>query len=246
MPGSRDSIAEPNVVLNTITAEAFADACDYLEKADDFDQAVEELTRKNFTEHRKIIFEGNGYSEDWVREAERRGLPNITCMADAIGELTTEKTRNMYKRFGVFSDTELESRAEVKYELYSKTINIEAKAMINIVNKQIIPAVIGMTTKLADSVNAVRAAGVDEVSVQTALLQETSALLVKVRNDNQRLAEVDVKAQAMEPGMEQAKFYHDQVCKVMEELRASVDRLENISDKDSWPMPSYGDLLFEV
>lgn len=246
MPGSRDSIGEPNVVLNTITAEAFAEASDILEKAEDLDRAIEEVTRDNLTRHQRIIFEGNGYSEEWVREAARRGLPNIECMVDAIGELLTDKTVGMYEKFGVFSRKELESRAEVKYENYAKTINIEAKAMINIVNKQIIPAVIRMTRRLAETIVALKQAGMNEYSVQSEMLQETSELLVRMKKSQEKLLAADQKAQAMEAGQKQAKYYYDEVFPVMTELRTSVDRLENICAKDLWPMPSYGDLLFEV
>ena len=177
MVGSRDSIAEPNTVLNAITAEAFADACDVLEKADNFDEAVHDLIKKNFSEHQRIIFNGNGYSDAWVEEAARRGLPNLKSMVEAIPELVSEKNVSMFERFHIFSRTELESRVEVKYENYAKTINIEAKSMINIASKQIIPAVIEYTKTLADSIIAVKQAGVEEVSVQTELLQKTSALL---------------------------------------------------------------------
>ena len=246
MIGSQDSIAEPNVVLNTIVAEAFSDACDVLENADSFPQAVHDLIKKNFTEHERIIFNGDGYSDEWVKEAARRGLPNITCEVDAIPELVTEQTVNMYEKFHVFTRTELESRAEIKYENYAKTINIEAKAMINIASKRLIPAVIRYTTGLADSINAVRAAGVDEVTVQTELLQRTSSLLRESMNALHALSEVDAQANTMARGRDQAKFCHDRVTPAMEALRKPIDELEQIVDKSLWPMPSYGDLLFEV
>ena len=142
MVGSRDSVASPNVVLNTIVAEAFSEASDYLEQADNFDAAVHELISKYATEHQRIVFNGNGYSEEWVKEAERRGLPNITSMVESIEYLTTEDTVNMFERFDVFSRAELESRAEIKYETYAKVINIESRSMIDIASKHIIPAVI--------------------------------------------------------------------------------------------------------
>ena len=246
MVGSQDSIAEPNVVLNTIVAEAFSDACDILEKADQFQLAVHDLIKKNFTEHERIIFNGDGYSDEWVKEAARRGLPNITCEVDAIPELVTEQTIRMYEKFHVFTRTELESRAEIKYENYAKTINIEAKAMINITSKRLIPAVVRYTTVLADSINAVRAAGVDEVSVQTELLQKTSTLLRESMNALRALSEVDGQANTMARGRDQAKFCHDKVTPAMEALRRPIDELEQIVDKSLWPMPSYGDLLFEV
>ena len=246
MVGSRDSIAGPNIVLNTIVAEAFSDACDILEKAEDFDEAVHDLIKKNFSEHQRIIFNGNGYSDEWVAEAERRGLPNIRSMVEAIPELTKKESVKMFEKFGVFTKAELESREEVKYENYTKTINIEAKTMIDMASKQIIPAVVKYTKVLADSINAVKAAGVNEVTVQKKLLQETSALLKQTQKSLNALIEAEAKANAMEEGKRQAKFYHEKVVMAMEELRVPVDELEMIVDKEMWPMPSYGDLIFEV
>lgn len=246
MVGSRDSIGSPNTVLNTIVAEAFCDACDELEAADDFATAVHNLIKKNLSEHQRVIFNGNGYSDEWVEEAERRGLPNIKSMVEAIPELTKEENVVMFEKFGVFTKAELESRAEVKYENYAKTINIEAKAMIDIAAKQIVPAVIKYAKSLADSVNAIKAAGVEEVSVETELLAETSALLKETQVALKKLIDTDAKACGMEDGAAQAAFYHDEVMKAMSELRAPVDKLEMIVDKEMWPMPSYGDLIFEV
>ncbi len=245
MVGSRDSIASPNIVLNTIVAEAFADACDALEKADNFDEAVHDLIKQYAREHQRIVFNGNGYSEEWVEEAARRGLPNIKSMVDAIPALVTDKAINLFGRFGVFTKAELESRVEIKYETYAKAINIEARSMVDIASKQIIPAVIKYTKSLADTVNAVTAAGA-EASVQTGLLNETSALLSDTKAALAKLTDVIAQAAEMEEGAGQARFFHDTVMPAMAELRAPVDKLEMIVDKEMWPMPSYGDLLFEV
>lgn len=245
MVGSRDSIAGPNVVLNTIVAEAFAEACDILENAEDFDKAVHDLIKQYATEHQRIIFNGNGYSDAWVEEAERRGLPNIKSMVDAIPSLTTDKAVKLFEKFHVFTKAELESRAEIKYENYAKAINIEAKTMIDMASKQIIPAIIKYTKELADTVNAVKAAGAD-ASVQAELLNEISGLLAETKKALSHLIEVTEEAGAMEEGRDQAVFYHDVVFTSMDALRAPVDKLEMIVDKEAWPMPSYGDLMFEV
>ena len=245
MVGSRDSIAGPNVVLNTIVAEAFSEACDVLEKADNFDEAVHDLIKKYATEHQRIVFGGNGYSDEWVAEAERRGLPNIKSMVEAIPALTTDKAINLFEKYKVFTKAELESRAEIKYENYSKAINIEARTMIDMATKQIIPAVIKYTKELADTINAVKAAGAD-VSVQSELLTEISALLVESKSALKALTEVTEKAAEMEEGEEQARYYHFTVVQAMAALRSPVDKLEMIVDKEAWPMPSYGDLMFEV
>ena len=246
MVGSRDSIAPANVVLNTIVAQAFKEACDILEKAEDFEVAVHDLMKKNFTEHQRIVFNGNGYSKEWVKEAERRGLPNLTCMVETIDTLTTEKAVKLFEEFGVFTKAELESRREIKYEAYAKAINIEARTMLDVAGKQIIPAVIRYARQLADSINAIVAAGVLDVDVQTELLRETSALLKETKEALDALHTVAEQAWAMEDGKDKAFFYRRQVIPAMEKLRKPVDKLEMIVDKEIWPMPSYGDLLFEV
>ena len=245
MVGSRDSIAGSNVVLNTIVAEAFAEVCDVLEKADDFDTAVHSLIKEYLTDHQRIIFNGNGYSDEWVAEAEKRGLPNIKSMVEAIPALTTDKAVELFGKFGVFTKAELESRAEIKYENYAKAINIEAKAMIDIAAKQIIPAVVKYTKELADTVLAVKEAGAD-ASVQAEMLADISGLLTETKAALKKLEAVTEEAAGKEEGKVQSEFYHFSVVPAMEGLRTPVDELEMIVDKEVWPMPSYGDLLFEV
>ena len=245
MVGSRDSIAGPNVVLNTIVAEAFSEACDVLEKAEDFDVAVHNLIKEYLTEHQRIIFNGNGYSDEWVAEAEKRGLPNIKSMVEAIPALTTDKAVDLFGKFHVFTKAELESRAEIKYENYAKAINIEAKAMIDIAAKQIIPAVVKYTKTLADTVIAVKEAGAD-ASVQEEMLSEVTALLAEAKKALSALSDITEEAAEKEEGKVQSEFYHFSVVPAMTALRKPVDELEMIVDKEVWPMPSYGDLLFEV
>ena len=245
MVGSRDSIANPNIVLNTIVAEAFADACDILEKADDFDLAVHDLIKEYLTENQRIIFNGNGYSDAWVAEAERRGLPNIKSMVEAIPAITTDKAVELFERFNVFTKAELESRAEIQYEAYAKAINIEARTMIDMASKQFLPAFIKYTKTLADTINAVKAAGVD-ATVQTEALKEVSALMAETKAALDRLVKVTGEAAAKEEGEVQATYYHTEVVPAMDALRTPVDKLEMIVDKEAWPMPSYGDLIFEV
>ena len=247
MVGSRDSISECNVVLNTIAAEAFKEACDRLEAAEDFDMAVHDLIKELLAAHRRVIFNGNGYSEEWVKEAEQRGLPNLRSMVDAIPALVTDKAVKLFEEFGVFTRAELESRAEVEYESYAKSINIEAKTMIDMAGKQIIPAVIRYTTQLAGSISAVRNACPEaDVSTQTELLLESSDLLAETKTALSALEDATARCAAMESGKDQALAYHSEVVPAMEALRTPVDRLEMLVDKDLWPMPSYGDLIFEV
>lgn len=247
MVGSRDSVAEPNVVLNTIVAQAFSEACDYLEQAEDFDMAVHDLIKKYASEHQRIVFNGNGYSEEWVKEAERRGLPNIKTMVDSIPVLTEEKTVELFETFHVFTRAELESRAEIQYETYAKAINIEARAMIDIASKHIIPAVLQYTTALATSINQIRSACAEaNISVQIELLKECSSLLAATKTALKALTEAVEEAKQRPEGRERAVYFQDVIVPVMAALREPVDKLEMLVAKDMWPMPSYGDLLFEV
>ena len=245
MVGSSDSIAPANVVLNTIVAESFKEIADELENADNFDMACHDMIKKLFTEHHRIVFNGNGYSDEWVEEAERRGLPNIKSMVDAVPALTTPKAIKLFESFGVFTESELRSRAEIKYEAYAKAINIEAKSMIDIASKHIIPAVVSYTTELANSVIAVSEAGVDS-STQKELLDEVTTYLKEMKAALKKLTEVTEKASDITEGKEQATYFRDVVKVAMDELRAPADKLEMIVDKEFWPFPSYGDLLFEV
>ncbi|MCI9068230.1 MAG: glutamine synthetase type III, partial [Lachnospiraceae bacterium] len=247
MVGSSDSIASPNTTLNAIVAEAFCEAADLLEKAEDFDVAVHDLIKEYLTEHQRIIFNGNGYAEEWVAEAERRGLPNIRSMVDSVKSLTTEKAVKLYEKFHIFTKAELESRAEVLYETYAKAINIEALTMVDMAGKQLIPSVIAYTTELASSIGAVRDACPEaDVSAQTELLVETSSLLAESKKALNALKAITAEAAAMEEGEGQARAYHDRVMPAMSALRAPLDKLEMIVDKELWPIPSYGDLTFEV
>ena len=245
MVGSRDSIAPSTVVINTIVAEAFADACDVLEKAEDFDTALQDLMLQYISEHRKIIYGGNGYSEEWLEEAKRRGLPNLPSMVDAIPALVTEKSIRMFERFGVFSEPELHSRAEIKYETYNKALNIEALTMIDMAVKQILPAVIKYTGTLSQIIESLHAIGAN-ADVQTELLTDISSLLSEANGAVKILREVTAEAGTIESNEKRAHFYHDYVLPAMEALRRPVDKMEMLVDKEAWPMPSYGDLMFEV
>ncbi len=245
MVGSADSIASPNTTLNAIVAEAFCEAADLLEKSDNFEMACHDLIKEYMTKHQRIIFNGNGYSDEWVAEAERRGLPNIKSMVEATETLTTDKAVRLFEKFHIFTKAELESREEVLYETYAKSINIEALTMIDMASKQLIPAVVKYTRSLADTVSAVKAAGAD-ASVQTDMLTESTALLKDAKAALTKLVSDQAAAVAMEAGKAQAFFYKDTIKADMDALRAPIDKLEMIVDKDMWPMPSYGDLMFEV
>ena len=245
MVGSADSIAGPNTTLNAIVAESFCEAADILEKADDFDVAVHDLIKEYMTKHQRIVFNGNGYSDEWVKEAEKRGLPNIKSMIEAASTLTSDKAVALFEKFGIYTEAELKSREEIIYETYAKSINIEALTMIDMAGKQIIPAVVKYTKVLADSVNAVKAAGAD-ATVQTDLLKQVSKKLEAMQKALVKLEKAEAKGSAMTDAKEQAFYYKDTVMVVMAELRKPADELEMIVDKDLWPLPTYGELMFEV
>lgn len=247
MVGSSDSIASPNIVLNTIVAESFKEAADILEAAEDFDEAVHDMIKQLFTNHRRIIFNGNGYSKEWVEEAERRGLSNLPSMIDAIPALVSESSIKLFESFEVFTRKELESRVEIEYEAYAKAINIEAKAMIDIAGKSIIPAVIRYTTRLADSIIKLKTAMSDiDTYAQSSILIDVNGHLKSAKMSLENLIKLMDDAGEVVGVDKHARYMRDVIVPAMEELRKPIDELEMIVDKDLWPMPSYGDLLFEV
>lgn len=245
MVGSSDSIGSPNTTLNAIVAEAFCEAADILEKAEDFELAVHDLIKEYMTKHQRIIFNGNGYSEEWVKEAERRGLPNFRTMIDSIETLTTDKAVKLYEKFGIYTRAELESRKEILYETYVKTINIEALTMIDMASKEILPATVRYSRALADTVIAVKEAGADPTT-QTELLQEVNEKLTCLKKALDHLKKVEAEGTAIVDFKEQAFYYRDVIVKAMEALRKPADELELLVDRAMWPFPTYGDLIFDV
>ena len=244
MPPSSGCIADANTVLNTIVADALSQFADELEKAESFEEALHALIRRELAAHQRIIFNGNGYTDEWLAEAARRGLPNIRSMVDAIPELVRADSVALFERHGVYTEKELRARADVSYELYAKTVNIEALTMIDMAGKDIIPAVIRYTRELADAVAQVEGLGID-AGVQRELLTRVSVLLRQASAALSDLRTRQAKAAGM-TGEAQARAYHDEVCPAMEVLRAPVDHLEMIVDSSLWPMPTYGELLFNV
>ena len=247
MVASSMSIAGANTVLNATVADVLQSMADRMENADDLDKTVDEIIYETLKEHQKVIYNGNGYSDEWIAEAEKRGLPNVKTMVDATASLLYPKTIEIFERQHVYTKTELESRAEINYEAYAKAINIEAKTMIHMASKEYIPAIISYVTSLGDSINSISAACAEaDLSVQKDLLTTCSSLLAKAQTALYALKDADKKANAMEEGKEQAEFFRDTVFTAMADLRAPIDELEMIVDKEYWPVPSYGDMLFEV
>jgi len=248
------SVAGPNTVLNTIVADSFSKFADELEGStgDELQAKIKALLVRTFTEHQRILFGGNGYSKEWLAEASRRGLPNLASIVDATSALTMDKTVDLFERMHVLSRTELEARAEISYEIYAKTINIEAKTMIDMASKLFVPATVTYVTKLADSINKVKTAFAgmsvleDEcVATQKNLLIQASNLLNQTYTALEKLREEDKLAKTHQ-GKERAFYFRQHVVPAMEALRNPIDELEKIVDKDIWPVPTYSDLLYDV
>ena len=243
--GSTLNIAGPNIVLNTIVADALAEFADELEKAPDFKSALNELLKKTFTEHKKIIFNGNGYDASWIEEAERRGLPNYVSTVDAVPHFEDEKNIKLFVKHRVFSEIEIHSRTETLLENYEKVLNIEAQTTVDMAKRQILPAVLKFEKDMCEAVAAKKAAGFAagaEQELAEKVIALTDTLSARIKN-----LEADiVKAHAVEEITDKARFYHDTVFASMQSLRAAADELETIVAADYWPIPTYSELLFSV
>ena len=245
MVASSNTIGDVNTVLNAMMAEQFEKAVEVLSKADDFETAVTEYTAKLMREHQRIIFNGNGYSEEWPVEAEKRGLPNCKSIVDAIPALLDDTTIEMYGKFGILSKAELAARKEILFEQYAGVRNIEALTMVDMANKLIIPATVKYTKELADTVLAVKEAGVD-ATIQAEMLADATAKLTEMKKAVKNLSEVTEKAANAGDAQAVAVAYKDEVMEAMAELRKPADELEVVMPKEEWPMPTYGDLVFEL
>ena len=246
MPPSSASISGPNFSLNTIVAEELRKFADELEQAEDFNTAVHELVRRTYVEHKRVIFDGNGYSDEWVQEAKRRNLPNIANSVDAVDAFLGDKVIELFGRHGVLSKIELQARAEIRYEAYVKQINIEAKTMIDMASKQIRPAVVKYAGEVAQSVAALKAVGVD-ASAEEELLNEINENIKLFHEKLKVLTEVTEQASMLKgDSKSQAIFYRDYVFEAMRELREPADKLELLVDEKAWPFPTYGELLFNI
>jgi len=247
MVASSLSVAGPNTILNTIVADVLEDFATQLEKAEDVKSAAHDLIVKTLKEHQRVIFNGDGYSDGWIEEAERRGLPNKKTMVDAIPELVTEKTISVFEKLKVLNRVELEARAEIYYEAYAKELNIEAKTMVDMASKEFIPAIITYVTDLAASINEITAAcdGVN-VEVQTELLKKSSDLLAQAQKALAKLRSSIAEAAEIKDVAKQANFFKDVIKADMDALRAPIDELEPMVGKEYWPVPCYADLLFTI
>ena len=248
MVPSSQSIAGPNIVLNSIVADVLSQMADRLEKAEDFNGELKKLLKEIAMTHARIIFDGNNYSDEWVEEAERRGLPNIRSTVDAIPAWVTEKAVALFEKHGVLSPTELHSRYEICLEQYSKTINIEAQTMLYMVKRQILPAGLKYVNHLASGVQTLKAISTSlPVSVQEGILNKVSSIIVSLNQNLEALEEKAQKAQELHhDAYEQGVYYRDHVFQAMTALRQDVDQLEEWVDREFWPLPTYAEMLFKL
>lgn len=247
MLGSTANIACPNTILNTIVAESLDYISDYIEGKDDLDKALNEILKKILKEHKAIIFNGNNYAPEWVEEAESRGLLNLKSSAEALPHYTDEKNIKLFEKHGVYTKLELESRKEILLEKYCQTINIEALTMLEMVKKDIIPAICNYSKDLTEGALAKKNLSSDiDVSLETSLVSKISSLSACLSKKTAELDKVLLDAKDIEDSEELAKFYHDTVLSQMNEVRAIADELETIVGKGYWPFPTYTDLLFSV
>ncbi len=247
MPGSSQNLSDADTVLNTAVAKSLHDYADELEGAEDFESAVIALIKRTIHDHRRVIFNGDGYTEAWEKEAERRGLPNAKYTPLAMKALLADKNIRLMEQFGVLTKTEMHSRYEVEIEHYSKVINIEALTMLEMLRKQIMPAVAGYSSEVASAAAAKQAVS-DKLSVrsETRLLEKLSAGADELSDAIDALQEAVDKATAESDEPAKSYLYHDAVLPAMEKARKASDTLERICSEDYWPLPSYSRMLYYV
>src|SRR5512137_3038212 len=245
MVGSSQSIAGVNVALNTIAAEALDEIATRLEKAKNKNAEAAAIIREIYKKHHRIIFNGNNYSEEWVKEAQKRGLSNVKNSVDALNAFITDKALKLFEKYEVLSHKEVHSRHEIYVEAYSKQINIEALTAIDMAKKQLLPAAIEYATFLADSISSFKAASVG-ASVQEDLLKNLGALLASSHKNLTRLEAAVVKAREAADCLKKAETYRDKVIPAMQSLRSDIDAIEMLVPTDMWPVPTYVDLLFKL
>ena len=240
MVASSVSIGDANTVMNSMMAESFNKACDALEGAEDFERAAIDYIYKTMKENKNIVFNGNGYSDEWVEEAAKRGLPNVKSIVDAIPAYTDESSIEMFEKLGVMTKRELEARREIKLEEYAGLINIEARTMIDMAAKLYIPSVIAYVNSVASSMSTVKNAYAQaDTTAQQTILVKASSLLADTQQALDNL-------KAATDAAESAKDFHEKVLPAMAALRTPVDELETIVDSEYWPVPTYGQMMFEV
>ena len=245
MLGSTSNISCPNTMINAAVAEKFDEFATRLEKSADLNADVYALIKESYAKHKRIVFNGNGYSEEWTAEAERRGLLNLKNTPDALVRYTDEKNLKLLAKYGIYTPVEVAARQEILLDNYSKIINIEAQTMIEMANKEIIPACAKFTADLAAGIAKKAALGISALA-ETDVAKKVSELTDRAYAATKVLEDVVVEAKLIENVAEAAHNYHDKVVVAMQELRAACDAAETIVSKEYWPFPTYSDLLFSV
>ena len=245
MPGSRLSVAGPNTVLNTIVAEVLDEFAEKLTGVDDFQVTLHELIKETIKENQNIIFNGDGYSDEWPKEAEKRGLLNLRSTPEAIPHFADPKNIEVFEKHGVYTETEIRSRVEILLEEYVKILNIEALTMIDMAKKDILPAVSSYVRKLSETAKLAKECGADP-AYEIDLVKKLTDLEKETYKNLQNLEDITVKASGIEDLKDAATFYHDEVLTAMGMLRAPADQLETLVGEKYWPYPTYGKMLFYV
>ncbi|MFI3205883.1 MAG: glutamine synthetase III [Clostridia bacterium] len=246
MLGSTFSISGPNIILNTIVADVLEDFADELEAGSDFTSDLAKLVKETIKNHKRILFNGNNYSDEWVVEAEKRGLANLKSTVDALPAFVEDESIDLFVKHGVFTETEVRSRYEILLEGYSKTINIEALTMIDLTKQEIMPAVLEYQNELVDTYTKKAAFGKFDCTLEETLLTKISALSTSMLKKLEALELIVITTSEIEEAHENAIAYHENVVSAMSELRLDVDELETLVGKKYWPMPSYADILYSV
>ena len=245
MVASSASISGPNVVMNTIVAEALDEIATRLEKAKDINKEIEAIIKEAVNKHGRVIFNGNNYAPEWEAEAKKRGLPNIKSTVAALDSMITPQAAQLFAKYKIFTKKELHSRYEIYMEHYAKQINIEALTAVQMVKMMYLPAVVSYVHQLADSIQKLDALGV-KAKTQKALLSKASALLDSANEKLEKLEKITEKAQGIAKAAKQAAAYRDQVVPAMDDLRGDIDALEVLTPQTLWPVPSYADMLFKL
>lgn len=247
MPGSSQSVADPNTVLNTAVAESLDDFASVLEQAEDFNTAVHNLIVRVLKDHKRIIFNGNGYDDAWVAQAEERGLLNLRSTTDALPYLITEENIAFYEKYKVYTRSEMVSRHEILMENYAKVLHIEAQTMLDMARREILPAVEKYQSDLCETaLRKKQLSATACISVEEKLVAELSALSCSFYEKTEGLADALCTAKTLKDTVSLAKFYRETVFPVMQEMRVDADKMEEKTGKSYWPFPSYSDLLFGV
>ncbi len=245
MVGSSAPVAMSSYVLNTIVADALREFADRLEECSDFDAEIQRIVKDTVEKHGRIVFNGNNYTDEWVAEATRRGLPNLNNTVDAIGAMVAEKNLALMERHGVMSRAECQSRYEIMLENYCKIVNIEGAAMAEMARRQILPAAVGFAGKTAEAYTHLSQVGIQNASVLS-LAKQLSGLITEVTASTGKLEVALARCEEIVDLSENARMHRDEVRVVMSELRQEVDQMERLISAEDWPIPTYTDLLYRV